>query len=168
MKDFKRKGHSSLLEHLEAHCKFPLIVTFLETLTNNSKEVHDSCTVDGAQDALKLMLQNNINPFTPRVKPWVNKCGCDFEVCGWNPSVRPFKSKLLSCTFMQYLLSFCKMKFKTFSFLSFELSTLGSERVNSVLSLWVFSGSSTLSPFMLELHTGHGLLSHLGDSVVYS
>ena len=44
MKDFKRKGHSSLLENLKTHCKFPLIDTFLETLIENSKEV--SCWFD--------------------------------------------------------------------------------------------------------------------------
>ena len=39
MKDFKRKGNSSLVEHLKAHCKFPLIETFLESLTGSSKKV---------------------------------------------------------------------------------------------------------------------------------
>ena len=39
------------------------------------------------------------NPFTPRVEPRVNKCGCNFWVCGWIPSVWPFKWKLLSSTF---------------------------------------------------------------------
>jgi len=37
MKDFKRKGHPSLVENLKTHCKFPLIETFLETLTEGSK-----------------------------------------------------------------------------------------------------------------------------------
>ncbi|KAL9960100.1 hypothetical protein ACROYT_G033506 [Oculina patagonica] len=39
MDNFKRKGHSwpSLLENLKTHCKFPLIETFLETLTDKSK-----------------------------------------------------------------------------------------------------------------------------------
>ena len=27
------------------------------------------------------------NPFTPRFKPWVNKCVCNFWVCGWNQCV---------------------------------------------------------------------------------
>ena len=57
---------------------------------------------------------------TPRVKPWVNKCCCTFWVCGWNPSVWPFKWKLLSSTFCIW--QFCKIKFKIF-FVSFELST---------------------------------------------
>lgn len=39
MKGFKRKGHSSLLKHLKTHCKFSLIETFLETLTDSSKQV---------------------------------------------------------------------------------------------------------------------------------
>lgn len=39
MKGFKRKEHSSLLEHLKTHCKFPLIETFLESLTDRSKQV---------------------------------------------------------------------------------------------------------------------------------
>lgn len=39
MKSFKRKEHSSLLKHLKTHCKFPLIETFLETLTDSSKKV---------------------------------------------------------------------------------------------------------------------------------
>ena len=39
MKDFKRKGSLSLIEELKTHSKFPLIGTFLETLTGNSKEV---------------------------------------------------------------------------------------------------------------------------------
>ena len=43
MKDFKRKGSLSLIEELKTHSKFPLIGTFLETLTGSSKEVqrHD-------------------------------------------------------------------------------------------------------------------------------
>ena len=45
-----------------------------------------------------------VNPFTPRVKPWVNKCDCTFWVCGWNPSAWPFKWKLLSSTFMWWCL----------------------------------------------------------------
>ena len=39
MKDFKRKGSLSLIEELKTHSKFPLIGTFLETLTGSSKEV---------------------------------------------------------------------------------------------------------------------------------
>ena len=39
MKGFKRKEHSSLLKHLKTHCKFSLIETFLETLTDSSKQV---------------------------------------------------------------------------------------------------------------------------------
>ena len=39
MKGFKRKEHSSLLKHLKTHCKFSLIKTFLETLTDSSKQV---------------------------------------------------------------------------------------------------------------------------------
>ena len=39
MKGFKRKGHSSLLKHLKTHCKFPLVETFLESLTDSSKQV---------------------------------------------------------------------------------------------------------------------------------
>ncbi|XP_022801523.1 F-box DNA helicase 1-like [Stylophora pistillata] len=39
MKDFKRKGSSSLMEKLKTHPKFPLIGTFLGTLTGSSKEV---------------------------------------------------------------------------------------------------------------------------------
>ena len=49
---------------------------------------------------------SNINPFTPRVKP-VNKCGYNFWVCGWNPSVWPFQWKLSSSTFMWYCLLCC-------------------------------------------------------------
>ena len=39
MKDFKRKGSLCLIEELKTHSKFPLIGTFLETLTGSSKEV---------------------------------------------------------------------------------------------------------------------------------
>ena len=39
MKDFKRKGSLSLIEELKTHSKFPLIGTFMETLTGSSKEV---------------------------------------------------------------------------------------------------------------------------------
>ena len=39
MKDFKRKASSSSIEKLKTHPKFPLIETFLETLTSSSREV---------------------------------------------------------------------------------------------------------------------------------
>ena len=39
MKDFKRKGHPSLLDNLKTHNKFPLIETFLETITEKSNKV---------------------------------------------------------------------------------------------------------------------------------
>ena len=39
MKDFKRKVSSSSIENLKTHPKFPLIETFLETLTSSSREV---------------------------------------------------------------------------------------------------------------------------------
>ena len=39
MKDFKRKGHPSLLDNLKTHNKFPLIETFLETITEKSYKV---------------------------------------------------------------------------------------------------------------------------------
>ena len=39
MKDFKRKGSLSLIKELKTHSKFPLIGTFMETLTGSSKEV---------------------------------------------------------------------------------------------------------------------------------
>ena len=29
------------------------------------------------------LIERRINPLTPRVKPWVNNCGCTFYVCGW-------------------------------------------------------------------------------------
>ena len=47
MKGFKRKEHSSLLKHLKTHCKFPLIETFLETLTDSSKQVNVMYIVQG-------------------------------------------------------------------------------------------------------------------------
>ena len=39
MRDFKRKGHPSLLDNLKTHNKFPLIETFLETITEKSNKV---------------------------------------------------------------------------------------------------------------------------------
>ena len=39
MKDFKGKASSSSIEKLKTHPKFPLIETFLETLTSSSREV---------------------------------------------------------------------------------------------------------------------------------
>ena len=39
MKDFKGKASSSSIEKLKTHPKFPLIETFLETLTSCSREV---------------------------------------------------------------------------------------------------------------------------------
>ena len=39
MKDFKRKGQPSLLDNLKTHNKFPLIETFLETITEKSNKV---------------------------------------------------------------------------------------------------------------------------------
>ena len=39
MIDFKRKASSSSIEKLKTHPKFPLIETFLETLTSSSREV---------------------------------------------------------------------------------------------------------------------------------
>ena len=43
--------------------------------------------------------EETFNPFTPRVNPTVDKCGCE-----WNPSLSPFKWKLLSRTFMHVVL----------------------------------------------------------------
>ena len=70
------------------------------------------------------------NPFTPRVKPWANKCGCNFWVCGWNTSVWPFKWKLSSSilTWCCLFLTILQNEIHDF-FHSFELNTLGSERV---------------------------------------
>ena len=61
------------------------------------------------------IIKSLINPFTPRVnRPWVNKCGCNF------------------CTFMWCCLCLTILQNETQDFfLSFELSTLGSERVNT-------------------------------------
>ena len=39
MKDFKRKGQPSLLDNLKTHNKFPLLETFLETITEKSNKV---------------------------------------------------------------------------------------------------------------------------------
>ena len=89
------------------------------------------------------------NPFTPRVKSLVNKCGSTFWVCGWNPSVWPFKWKLLSSTFKWCCLFLTILQNEIHDFLlSFELSTLGSERVNRNLSSDETSSTLTYFVFM--------------------
>ena len=58
--------------------------------------------------------------FNPEIKRWVRiTCFNNVYICGWNPSVWPFKWKVMSGTFMWYcffvlLLTFCKMKFAVF------------------------------------------------------
>ena len=92
---------------------------------------------------------------TPSLKPWVNKCGSTFWVCGWNPSVWPFKWKLLSSTFKWccLILTILQNDIQHFS-PSFKLSTLGSERINNHLSpkletliLLRFSSNNTMSNY---------------------
>ena len=39
MQNFNRNGHPSLLENLQTHCKYSLIESFLETLTDSTKKV---------------------------------------------------------------------------------------------------------------------------------
>ena len=97
-----------------------------------------SCRTDTLHDEKVIeklaMYKIALNPFTPRFKPLnsVNKCGCTFWVCGWNPRVWLFKWKLLSNTIMWYclLLTILQNLIQNCP-LSFELSTLGSEWVKS-------------------------------------
>ena len=74
----------------------------------------------------------------------VYKCGCNFWVCEWNPSVWPFKWKLLSSTFMWYCLFFtilANWNSRVFV-LRFELHTLGSERVIKFIASWIQTGTN--------------------------
>ena len=74
------------------------------------------------------------NSFTPRVKPWLNKCGCTFWVCGCRkPNVWPFKWKLFRSAFKLWSLFLTILQNEI---LSFEFRTLGSERVKLCKYRW--------------------------------
>ena len=81
------------------------------------------------------------NPFTPRAKPWVNKCGCTFYICGWNPSVWPFKWKLLSSTFM-FLVFQYKLWNLRFVFQFWTLALLGVEGLTTWASFSTMTSAS--------------------------
>ena len=75
-----------------------------------------------------------------------------YLVCGWNPSVWPFNWKLLSSVFKWYclFLTILQNEIQDFSF-SFELSTLGSERVQTSLRVKESSSNSSRLHFLLFL-----------------
>ena len=76
----------------------------LQCLVNSREHIQHSFNfTNTVYRRKKLKVRYNrwqLNPFIPRVKPWVSECGSNFWVCGWKSSEWPFKWKLLSSTFM--------------------------------------------------------------------
>ena len=63
-----------------------------------------------------LIIWVYFSPFTPRVKAWANTFGCTVWVCGWNPSVWPFKWKISSSIFTWFCLFFTILQSEIFDF----------------------------------------------------
>ena len=85
----------------------------------------------GTKRNMEILILVSINPFTAGVLGGVLKGDCNFCVCGWNPTMWPFKWKLPACTFTWYFLFFKILENEIWkSGRNLPLTTFGSGRVN--------------------------------------